>query len=123
MRSGFLLESNIPPNGSRHIARAKNKTSGDRSRSRLIIAEHHNANLLLVFKCPVSFTGHLLGSFRGALNRPFHYSLSFPGIVSILEVLFPSLRDSDFNRWKVDEGGGSYIQILGWKKCSRRRVF
>lgn len=38
------------------------------------------------------------------------------GIFSILEVLFPSLRDPDFNRWEVDEGGGSYIKILGWKK-------
>ena len=40
----------------------------------------------------------------------------YGGIVSILEVLFPSLRDPDFNRWEVDEGGGSNIQILGWKK-------
>src|SRR4030095_13951054 len=40
----------------------------------------------------------------------------YAGIVSILEVLFPSLRDPDFNRWEVDEAGGSYIQILGWKK-------
>jgi hypothetical protein len=38
------------------------------------------------------------------------------GIVSILEVLFPSIRDPDFNRWEVDEGGGSYIRVLGWKK-------
>ena len=36
--------------------------------------------------------------------------------MSILEVLFPSLRDPDFNRWEVDEDGGSCIQILGWKK-------
>src|SRR6185437_3094554 len=40
----------------------------------------------------------------------------YVGIVWILEVLFPSLRDPDFNRWEVDEGGGSYIKILGWKK-------
>jgi hypothetical protein len=40
----------------------------------------------------------------------------YAGIHSILEVLFPSLRDPDFNRWEVDEGGGSYIRILGWKK-------
>jgi hypothetical protein len=33
-----------------------------------------------------------------------------------LEVLFPSLRDSDFNRWEVDEDNGASIQILGWKK-------
>jgi hypothetical protein len=42
--------------------------------------------------------------------------ISVWGIVSILEVLFLSLRDPDFNRWEVDEGGGSYIQILGWRK-------
>ncbi len=40
----------------------------------------------------------------------------YAGVVSILEVFFPSLRDADFNRWEVDEGGGSYINILGWKK-------
>jgi hypothetical protein len=40
----------------------------------------------------------------------------YAGVVSILEVFFPSLRDSDFNRWVVDEGGGSYINIVGWKK-------
>jgi|SRR5579864_3361628 len=40
----------------------------------------------------------------------------YAGIFSILEVLFPSLRDPDFNRWEVDDGGGSYINILGWKK-------
>jgi|SRR5579872_1776431 len=39
----------------------------------------------------------------------------YAGIVSILEVLFPFLRDPDFNRWEVDEGG-SYIKTLGWKK-------
>jgi hypothetical protein len=38
------------------------------------------------------------------------------GTVSVLEVLFPSLRDPDFNRWEVDESGRSYIQIMGWKK-------
>ena len=40
----------------------------------------------------------------------------YAGIHSILEALFPSLRDPDFNRWEVDEGGGSYIQIMGWRK-------
>ena len=40
----------------------------------------------------------------------------YGGIVSILEVFFPSLRDPDFNRWEVDECGGSSVQILGWKK-------
>jgi hypothetical protein len=38
------------------------------------------------------------------------------GIFSILEVFFPSLRDPDFNRWEVDEVGGTYIEIAGWKK-------
>ena len=38
------------------------------------------------------------------------------GVFSILEVFFPSLRDADFNRWEVDEGGGTYVQIMGWKK-------
>ena len=38
------------------------------------------------------------------------------GVFAILEVFFPSLRDPDFNRWEIDEGTGSYIQILGWKK-------
>jgi len=40
----------------------------------------------------------------------------YAGIHTILEAFFPSLRDPDFNRWEVDEGGGSYIQIMGWKK-------
>lgn len=40
----------------------------------------------------------------------------FAGIVSILEVLFPSLRDPDFNRWEIDEAAGPSIKILGWKK-------
>jgi len=39
----------------------------------------------------------------------------YVGIDSILEVLFPSLRDPDFNRWEVDVDG-SYIQIMGWRK-------
>ncbi len=43
----------------------------------------------------------------------------YGGVFSILEVLFPSLRDPDFNRWEVDEGRGSYIQVLGWKKVLR----
>ncbi len=38
------------------------------------------------------------------------------GVYTILEVFFPSLRNSDFNRWEVDEGTGSYIQIMGWRK-------
>ena len=40
----------------------------------------------------------------------------YVGIHSILEAFFPSLLDPDFNRWEVDEGGESYIQIMGWKK-------
>ena len=38
------------------------------------------------------------------------------GIFSILEVLFSSLRNPDFNRWEIDEVGGTSIQVLGWKK-------
>ena len=38
------------------------------------------------------------------------------GTYSILEVVFPSLRDPDFNRWEVDDNSGSSIQILGWSK-------
>jgi hypothetical protein len=40
----------------------------------------------------------------------------YAGIFSILEVLFPSLRDPDFNRWELDEDTNSYIQVMGWKK-------
>lgn len=41
------------------------------------------------------------------------------GIFSILEVIFPSLRGPDFNRWEVDEGSGSYIEFMGWRKVLR----
>ena len=40
----------------------------------------------------------------------------YVSVHSLLEAFFPSLRDPDFNRWEVDEGSGSSIQILGWKK-------
>jgi hypothetical protein len=40
----------------------------------------------------------------------------YVGMHSIFEAFFPSLRDPDFNRWEVDEDGGSYIQIIEWKK-------
>jgi hypothetical protein len=40
----------------------------------------------------------------------------YGGVHLILEVFFPTLRDPDFNRWEVDDDGGSYIKILGWKK-------
>jgi hypothetical protein len=40
----------------------------------------------------------------------------YGGVASILEAFFPSLRDPDFNRWEVDDRGGSSIQFLGWKK-------
>jgi hypothetical protein len=40
----------------------------------------------------------------------------YGGVVSILEVFSPSLRDPDFNRSEVDEGGGSYIGVMGWEK-------
>ncbi len=38
------------------------------------------------------------------------------GMYAIAEVFFPFLRGPDFNRWEVDEGGGSYVQITGWRK-------
>lgn len=38
------------------------------------------------------------------------------GIYSILEVTFPQLRGSDFNRWEIDSDSASSIQIMGWKK-------
>jgi hypothetical protein len=41
------------------------------------------------------------------------------GIFSILEVLFPSLREPDFNRWEIDEVTGTSVQILGWRKVLR----
>ena len=46
---------------------------------------------------------------------PFALCLGY-GAYSILEVFFPSLRGSDFGRWEIDEGSGSNIQIMGWKK-------
>jgi hypothetical protein len=52
--------------------------------------------------------------------RLFPYlAFLFAGIFSILEVIFPSLRDPNFNRWEIDEGSGSYIQIMGWRKIIR----
>lgn len=47
---------------------------------------------------------------------PFALLLGY-GAYSILEVFFPSLRSSDFNRWEVDEDLGASIQIMGWKKA------
>jgi hypothetical protein len=43
----------------------------------------------------------------------------YVGVFSILEVFFPSLRGPGFNRWEVDEGSGSSVTILGWKKVLR----
>jgi hypothetical protein len=43
----------------------------------------------------------------------------YAGVLSILEVFFPSLRGPEFARWEVDEGSGSSITILGWKKVLR----
>lgn len=43
-------------------------------------------------------------------------ALLYWGIFSILEVFVPSLRTPDFNRWEIDEGEGSYVQVLGWRK-------
>lgn len=47
---------------------------------------------------------------------PFALFLGY-GAYAILEVFFPSLRSSDFNRWEVDEESGTTIQIMGWKKA------
>lgn len=46
---------------------------------------------------------------------PFLALLGY-GVYSILEVIFPRLRNSDFNRWEIDADSGNYIQILGWRK-------
>lgn len=46
---------------------------------------------------------------------PFAACLGY-GAYAIVEVFFPSLRNSDFNRWEVDEDSGASIQIMGWKK-------
>jgi hypothetical protein len=51
------------------------------------------------------------------LLRLFPYlAFMFAGVFSILEVIFPSLRDPDFNRWEIDDESGSYIQVAGWRK-------
>jgi hypothetical protein len=44
------------------------------------------------------------------------FSMVAWGIYSILEIFFPSLRDANFDRWEVDAGEGSYIEIAGWRK-------
>lgn len=46
---------------------------------------------------------------------PFALFLGY-GAYSILEVFFPSLRGRDFGRWEIDEGSGTNIQVMGWKK-------
>jgi hypothetical protein len=43
----------------------------------------------------------------------------YAGVFSILEVFFPPLRGPEFGRWEVDEGSGSSVTILGWKKVLR----
>jgi len=43
-------------------------------------------------------------------------ALFYWGIFSIVEVFVPSLRPPDFDRWEVDEGEGTYVQIMGWRK-------
>jgi hypothetical protein len=47
---------------------------------------------------------------------PFILLLSY-GVYDILEVIFPSLRSPDFNRWEIDEDSGTSIRIMGWKKA------
>ena len=46
---------------------------------------------------------------------PFLVAL-YAGIYSILEVLFPSLRSPNFNRWEADVRVGPYVNIMGWTK-------
>ena len=49
--------------------------------------------------------------------RLFPYlAFLYAGIHSLLAAFFRSFRDPQFNRWEVDEGTGSYVQILGWRK-------
>lgn len=38
------------------------------------------------------------------------------GVYTVAEVFIPSLRDSQFNRWEIDDNSGSYIEIMGWRK-------
>jgi hypothetical protein len=45
-----------------------------------------------------------------------YFGCLYGGTYAILEVLFPALRDPDFNRWEIDDGSGSYIEVMGWKK-------
>jgi len=42
--------------------------------------------------------------------------LLYHGVFSILEVLFPSIRDPNFNNWEVDDDSGASVRILGWRK-------
>jgi len=41
------------------------------------------------------------------------------GVYAVLEVLFPSLRDPNFNQWEVTDDRGAYIEIMGWRKALR----
>lgn len=41
------------------------------------------------------------------------------GIFSVLEVFSPSLRSPDFNRWEIDEGTGTTLQVGAWRKVLR----
>ena len=45
-----------------------------------------------------------------------YLSLLYAGVYWILEAIFPSLRDPNFNRWEIDESGGAYVQVMGWRK-------
>jgi hypothetical protein len=38
------------------------------------------------------------------------------GVFSILEVIFPSLGNPNSNHWEIDEGRGTYVQAMGWRK-------
>lgn len=45
---------------------------------------------------------------------PFFAMVGY-GVYYLLEVVFPSLRDKDFNYWEVDNNSGSYLNLLGWR--------
>src|SRR5215467_5778361 len=48
-----------------------------------------------------------------------YFLLTAYGIYAVLEVFFPALRETNFNRWQIDDDSGSSMQILGWRKVLR----
>jgi hypothetical protein len=41
------------------------------------------------------------------------------GVYSMLEALFPALREPGFNHWRIEDDSGSSIEIFGWRKVLR----